>query len=301
MTNKLCSLNKALSFIILSIYSLLAMPQKYTVMLGDTSLWNLTAFHFGYQNDSYYAAGDTAISGMDYKFLNGFHFMRNAMLREDTAGRKIYYWQKNGFRAGQDILLYDFSLSEGDSMLLYNPNTPLADSAGYFVLDSIREINVLNGKRRKFHLSQLGGMKKAEWIEGIGSTGLLTASASMAALPSGPELACFHLDKVHVYASDLATSFASCEFQTVGNMEEANLPEVQVFPNPASDFVIIRKPGGSAIQDVSLVDLTGRQADITIRGNGSELRIDLGQLHRGLYFLRVKTDLKTITTILLRQ
>ena len=139
--------------------------QSYRPILGDSSIWYAVDEHQGvYNGYFYYANEDTVIDNKTYTFLDGFHFNKNVYLREDTINRKFYYRQKRGFKANEDVLLYDFSLNAGDSMLLFNPNTTLPDSAGYFTLDSISSINLLDGNHRSFYLSQNTGSEKAYWI-----------------------------------------------------------------------------------------------------------------------------------------
>ena len=252
-------LQKLIFGLAMLLLSQITYSQAYKPILTDSCTWYTTNYFFGYTTDPYFTSTDTIIGNNTYKILDGFHFNNNAFLREDTASRKVYYYQTKGFRANQDILIYDFSLQVGDSMLLFNPNTPVMDSVGYFTLDSIVMKVIKSGSARMFYLSgpknNLGVKAKAEWIEGVGSTFMINSGGAAGDLNNYGELTCFFQDEQHVYESELSADFGSCSVETVGISEEEDNDWIKILPNPITDWLDIQ--GSNELRRVKLYSLTG--------------------------------------------
>jgi len=95
--------------------------QEYKPLLDDYNEWHLTYCYTGCYTDVYYTDGDTIVDGMDYKVLDGFHFIsRTFLLREELIERKVYlnFVQDTG---NTEYLLYDFLLNVGDTFDMKNP------------------------------------------------------------------------------------------------------------------------------------------------------------------------------------
>lgn len=264
--------------------------QVYNKMLGDSTDWFIVNYYNGYNTDHYFAADDTMILGISYKILDGFHFNRHVFLREDTVGKKIYYRQIAGFKANQDILLYNFNLQPGDSMLLFNPNSTINDSVGYFILDSIATFPVLTGTTRKFYLSKSDGSDYAVWLEGIGSLSLINSSSGKDDAVEGSGLSCYFHDGQHVYQSDLALSFNSCLIQTVGISNSPDQNNFRVFPNPVYDQLNIILPGYIENGYLILSDFTGSVVQKVNILNQNSLCLDMIPLSAGIYFIRIESE-----------
>ncbi|MBV1924470.1 MAG: hypothetical protein KUG68_10640 [Flavobacteriaceae bacterium] len=111
--------------------------QEYKPLLDDYNEWHQTYCFFGCYTDIYYTDGDTIVDGLDYKILDGYHYIsRSFLLREEVQERKVYLnLTLNGIST--EYLLYDYSLAVGDSIDMKNPITPFPEDAGYYTLDSI--------------------------------------------------------------------------------------------------------------------------------------------------------------------
>ena len=66
-----------------------------------------------------------------------------------------------------------------------------------------------------------------------------------------------------------------------------NLSNLQVFPNPAKDFVNIRHD--KAIREVKIYDLTGKVV-IKENYNNNQIKIDLNNLKEGMYIIQVTAE-----------
>lgn len=257
--------------------------QLYKAMLEDSTTWIVNYFFVIYNTDIYWAAEDTMMDGKEYKIMNGYHYNRNCYLREDTLLRHVYYRQKKGFRANQDILIYDFSMVPGDSIQIFDPNSTLPDSSGYFYLDSIVLKSFVTDSRRVFYLTSADENKNAKWIEGIGSTGLVNSASGMA--DSTFELTCYFKDGIQYYGSSLFTLYGSCEiedFLSSGDIQDSK--GLNVFPNPAGNEIQVESDGQS-YNTLSIFNINGFLVQSVLLSRNIQC-IDLAMLSEGLYIFR---------------
>lgn len=114
-------------------------------------------------------------------------------LREDTINQKVYYYTAED----GDCLIYDFSLEEGDSVVINNPYTNVWDQL--MVCDSV-DIVTINGsiKKRLFFSSDV-------WIQGIGSVKGLACSGNWSM--DHNELLCCYQNDENLYDND---TYHSC-------------------------------------------------------------------------------------------
>lgn len=130
--------------------------QDYKPLLDDYNEWQVTHCYYGCLTDAYYTDGDTIVDGMNYKILDGYHFIsRTFLLREELVAKTVYlkFLQASG---NEEYLLYDFSLNVGDSIETKNPISPFPTNGGYYKVDSIISSPLVDGNHyRHFYLSQL--------------------------------------------------------------------------------------------------------------------------------------------------
>lgn len=64
-----------------------------------------------------------------------------------------------------------------------------------------------------------------------------------------------------------------------------------LYPNPATDFINYQAKSNSPVQEIRIIDITGKAVKIIQKSDISDnrVRIDIGNLNKGLYFIRVKT------------
>ncbi|MDR1725135.1 MAG: T9SS type A sorting domain-containing protein [Bacteroidales bacterium] len=82
------------------------------------------------------------------------------------------------------------------------------------------------------------------------------------------------------------TNYTDC-IQTVGLNGIAEITNISLYPNPAKDVINIE---GEKINSIEVVDLLGK-----VVYQGKETAIDVSNLARGNYFVRVQTENGTIT------
>ena len=181
-------------------------------MLNSYAEWYVTNCNSGCATDKYYTIGDTLIGSYHYKFLDLFHYNKNFVIREDTAGRKIYLKLLADPPPAKDYLLYDFSLGVNDTISITNPGSPYPKYPGEFIVDSIKSKPLININHRFFYLHSLDTVSSATkntiWIEGIGSLCLINTPGAMPQINGAGQLSCFFKSGIHEYAN--LDSIADC-------------------------------------------------------------------------------------------
>jgi len=118
-------------------------------------------------------------------------------LREDTVSKKVYYTNLNAEEIG---LIYDFSLSVGDSVIVENYYAGYEENV-LMVCDSIDFIEINGRTRKRFFLQTPGYWYYDIWIEGVGSTsGLFYSGFVFAGFGGGgPHLLCCSHNDTLIY------------------------------------------------------------------------------------------------------
>ncbi len=256
-------------------------------MLDHDSEWHLTSCFTGCVDDVYYTDGDTIYYGKNYKVLNGYHYIsRTFWLREDVQSRKIFLSTEDGLSRREDIL-YDFSLQVGDSIEIKNPLSPFPTSPGFFILDSIRTEQLLDGfDYRFFYLSPSSTSSSSEnpiWIEGIGSLSLINAPGGTPGVNDAGKLSCYFNEGQLIYTQLDSTD--ACVPIYLDVLETIKKSTLSIFPNPTKDFITITgddfKKGGTVV----FLNALGKEVKrIYVKANTN---IAVNDLKKGVYFVNV--------------
>ncbi len=234
---------------------------KYTYFLqGDTTI-DLLTYHKLYSNDS------SSIS-----YLGG--------LREDD--KRIYFYDKN---CTHNILLYDFNLTVGDSILLttllcYN-QLPLYMKVSY--IDSVLLEDMTYRKRINF-----SGYSDRSWIEGIGSkAGLLYPYFDGIPCMCWLKLICFKQNDITLFKDE---SLVPCFNYMVSNKEFKNNSNLSnVYPNPVNNKITIDLQDFNKLTDIEF-SICNIQGQVLIRQSllQNKSEIDISHLEKGVYLLKLK-------------
>lgn len=251
--------------------------QPYQPLVTQTKQWFIRSYEFGIPiYDFYYAQGDTLINGLSYRFLHGYHYNKNFLLREDLSQRQVFILINNG-AFFQEYLLYDFSLQVGDSIYLENPVSPVVASEGMYELDSMVPRNLQGQMRRYFYLSAKDTASfspHAEWIEGIGSTALINTPGAQADSVGLTELLCAYENGQKIYQRRV---YDSC-YSIAGLSESRPLQGERFLLFGDGHYQFDLKVSGAC--QLKVFDLTGRlQIKETLIGQGKgRLRLPTGQI-----------------------
>lgn len=273
--------------------------QNYRPLLGNLNEWHFTTCYFGCITDVYYTDGDTLVNGKTYKILDGYHYIhRNLLLREDVEEQKIYL-TITAPQYTEDILLYDFSLSEGDSIKMLNPITPFPPDGGFFILDSVRmRLLADENEYRHFYfspaLSNTNSTENAEWIEGVGSLSLINAPGGYPDINGVGHLSC-SFKNTEVFYSNL-DSITACEplFLSI-NAVVSSLNSMQLYALPESNCFLLTDT--QQVTEVSVFELTGKRVKtVVLPKNENTIHLDLNGLRSGIYIIvAAQHRFKTLT------
>lgn len=201
----------------------------------------------------------------------------HGVIREDTIARRIYFRRfQFDWSLGEEQLIYDFSLSVGDSIqMAYGTTGP------WFVLDSIGVVIIQNGEaRRQFYFHNIEEpLETTFYIEGVGgkngfATPLITPFEFVI------DLVCVKRQQEVLYSAGLYDS--PCGFTSATHAPV--LEKVKISPNPVSDaFSLEIQPG--LFKWLKLFDASGRLVGVwELETNDSNLQIPVQNIPDGTFW-----------------
>jgi len=236
--------------------------------------WTMDPFNPVIVTQNYYVlAGDSEITNLSYvrlkTYLQGAWPDTIGFLREDSS-KQIFFRQAN---TGFEYLNYDFSVVIGDTVLV-----PFGEFSNQMslVVTSIDSVLVASYFRKKIVLEEYGqgyALGPHEWIEGIGSIshGLLYPELSW--VDESANLYCFSYDSGYYLNPCPINLF-------IYNQYEDDV-EVNLFPNPASQFIKLPCVSTDA---VLIMNMLGQEVySLEQVSNVCELKINVSELPEGIY------------------
>jgi len=239
---------------------------KYTLFIqGDTTL-NTLHYHKIYSNDS------SSIS-----YVGG--------LRENN--RRIYYFDKN---CSHDILLYDFNLNIGDSILLscMYCDTTYPMYMKVVSIDSILLSDMTYRKEINFNWGP-----SMSWIEGIGSKfGLLYPFYTCILCICSTELVCFKQNDTIFYSKE--DNVLCSDYIVSANDVKNDSVFFHIYPNPFSTRTAIHSSQFLDNACLIIYNSFGQAVRQINNISGQTIALHRDNLTSGLYFLRLIRDNKII-------
>lgn len=138
---------------------------------------------------------------------------------------------------------------------------------GFFVRNRFYYINDIHDPDVEFKVVQDLELIEPGSMQRFG--GSVFVNSSRALLKLNP-------DKAAIPIEDVVTSLV-----------EANAPDVNVYPNPALDYIEVSRPG---YEQFELIDISGT---LVLKGSIDDQRIDLTTVIRGVYIIRL-TDAQSV-------
>lgn len=268
--------------------------QEYMPTVVQGAQWNSYEWFESGSTNIMKIDGDTLVNELVYNKLSDPNYGMYALLREDSASKRIYIRGTDS-----DNILYDYSLNVGDTFLAPERNMVVYA----LILDSIKEAFLPNtsvtlsvDSPKVYYFKQLGSSlaQPVIWIEGIGSVaGLLHPGyAFFGNEQTNSVLICHFLNDAidyHFNGISFIGRSDSCFWNPVGikKMNGGKL-DLNVLPNPAVDQVKIRITGDDVnFAQLWVTDITGRLfLQGTIRGT-QEVNTLLWP--PGIYLVRIIT------------
>lgn len=229
---------------------------------------------------------DTLIGAYSYKHLITDHpipSLIDAKYYREEAGRVYIKDQAHS----PEKLIYDFNLEEGDEVTVGGLNGQYPFWTFYAV--SVEEVLLQNGETRKRielaeSLDTMDAGFRVVWIEGIGSNLAPMNTMAMNTADLWQELHCFKSNDLLVYQEK------ECVLGNLGVSvtKETAQTELELYPNPVKDRVILNAKGHALISEVHVFDVNGY---LCKSQKGYDIQtLDVSGLKAALYLLQIKTD-----------
>ena len=262
-------------------FSSLLFSQNYFPIVQENNEWSvLIVTESGpypwdtvYVTETYRLSGDTLLSGQMYKkiYKSAEEFPVNwnyyGCMREED--KKV--WSK-GTNNYPERLIYDFNLSVGDTIWLFEYDPMILDSIEYKLIN--------NENRKHFYFSYPSYQSLTEfWIEGIGSNRGIFTSGTATVDGGGFWLLCMKENGDLIYMNP---NYNNCFLIT--EIQETNNSIIEVYPNPAQNKIKVKNTENIKIESSSIVDLKGQKL-LEFKKNKTEL--DLSVISTGIYLLKV--------------
>jgi len=256
---------------------------QYCKLIDTNKLWNYYDVSFDpppHYTYLYRFNSDTIIGGKKYlipEYSNdsiNWH-KQNFYLREEDSSQRVYVLSDNN-----EGLLYDFSLTTGDSITinntLYGFNMPRTVN-----VDSIDSIQIGNSYRKVMFLDEY------TWIEGIGDL--------MGLYNPGLFVSGFGLNLICYYENDslawVNPHYGSC-FHSFLNVVENNKGNQLLIKTIDNNYFIISSK--ETIEEIILINILGEQI-AHIYQSSNQFLIDLSEMSTSIYFLKCKINNKLYT------
>lgn len=229
---------------------------------------------------------DTTIAANNYTVIERCEGIYVGALREDSGD--VYFVPADSV---QEFLLYDFSVSVGDTLFaVYSDESMWGGVSDPVLRDLIvMQIDPDVDGLAYIHLDGFVPGIGTTWVESIGCMdGLFTYSTSNVSNYWFGIQCMSHLDTIRFPYSLPGT----CIPYYVG-MPEVDRSQIAVWPNPTNNTVVIELPVGHFILEFFLSDLQGRPSVVHAQTAQSRSEIDLSDAPAGTYILSLRSTFGT--------
>lgn len=141
----------------------------------------------------------------------------------------------------------------------------------------------------QYGLTTSYGSTKAMTPSSITGSSNTAATASLTGLT--PNTTYNYRIKTTNTAGDSLSANSTFKTNSAGSAIMSSDQEVlSIFPNPSSDYVIIKSQNLSAIKEITLVDMSGKKIVLpTLRNGFDEIKLNTSTLSKGVYYIRFDT------------
>jgi hypothetical protein len=245
-------------------------------------------------------SGDTVIQNrncqklefMKYRFFSipnaGMIFAGTIPINTEftsVSGDTVFYLVKNNFR-----ILYNFNAQVGDSWDLgVDTNDNFMCSKSIVVVDSIGTMLINNKTFRWLYLRSVDSSSvvlNGKVIEGIGSVNeflfpvIHNCNPAICPEIDNMQFLCFGSENMGIYNP----LNSICEPYL--GVETNSFDEINIYPNPATDFLQIENISDKTI--ISIFSMDGKiQKSITLSDNGI---VNINDLAEGIYIIKLQTE-----------
>jgi len=193
----------------------------------------------------------------------------------------------SGAVGGNEVLLYDFSLGVGDTLILNS----LSDSVR--VVESIDSVLIDTQYRKRWRFVQQSNSNR-EWIEGIGSVKGLFFPL-LYEFENYQHLSCYEDSNVFWLNPELTSDCFSVGFE---NTIEKKSAVIYIYPNPSSEIINLQIKENEFLNlELEVYNVTGKLLKrIHLQPFAAEYKLDVKDLKSGMYFIKLVSDKQLIYT-----
>lgn len=281
-------MKKSLILLLIILAPMLSIGQDYQPFPVTNAIWNMKIAWTGWPETAIYRygiLGDTIINNQFYKkfyniendtVLNLDHLTYGVAIRESN---KQIFVKSPYFES--EILLYDFSLNVGDTMVSNSVNGYLSNNLCIITgIDSIKLNN--NEYRRRFLINDWG--EHEYWIEGIGSIGGILHPMVQFQGAAISLLRCFKQNDTALYINNIECQKCFC--QLASSIEDNENRTFKIYPNPVSNTLFIESDLTPSIITVNLFNANG----LLIKSNTFDsypISLNIKDLPEGIYLIQL--------------
>lgn len=266
--------------------------QTYLSLFGDTSTtWDIILHGYcdAVCSQTIVVNGDTTINANTYKVISGLP----GFVREDNIQGKAWFYSTNN---NTEYLVMDLSLKLGDTFNLYN----WSNDPNPFVVDSVYYVSSKKHVRLNAWTSICSMNEKITFIEGSGTTASLFYQRDLHGNFVTSYMLCQHKNGLKVAGNILFSD--SCYICSVGTQEyNSDINSVKIFPNPAIDILSIETRANSLSNfNLTIYNVFGEHV-ISQPIKSILTDINISNLHRGVYIVKVGDSASNKLQMLLKQ
>ena len=264
----------------------------------------------------WYIKKDSLYKGKTYKKITSsgtYYNQLSGLIREDTTLRRVYFIP---YCDTTEVLLYNFSLLQGDTITYNFPNSGGQITSGVFTVDSIKlKRDYKNYYHNHFYLrnhNTPNTYSSLEMIEGVGSvTHPLFlycyfgpgAIFSCSSAKYDEVLSCKWNNGFKVYYDSCAFLFSSinpcysvtdtCNYSNhCGGIEQyTNSIDVTISPNPNNGVfnLSINSFGKEKTNNIEIYNMIGECVHRQI-ATSSNCKINIAAISAGVYMIKIQTE-----------
>lgn len=275
--------------------TLSSIAQPYIPMINENHTWSVD-IHYYTPGQPYYIItqqltyeGETVmVNGLTYRRIRRANSSSACLVREENG--RIYKYSTS---LNAEILMYDFTLEIGDTMIL-----PLFDycydggGTGQIPITvvAVTTQNIAGQDRKviEFDLSSMFGTEI--WVEGIGSIRGFDPYGEDVDFVEGTNLVCFTItDNTYFF-----NGADSCDNTTL-EVSENSSEKIVLYPNPVTASSILQLPEALGVNHIKIFDVNGKLVrDESI--NKPYFMIEMMRYRSGLYFYQVYNENALVQT-----
>lgn len=269
------------------------------------TIWQVTGFY----KISY--TGDTIINSNSCKILSKTKVQHNLSTGiQDTTYLNDEYTYADAnkvyvYRLGNFYTLYDFSANVGDTITVAGyPIHSGCDSIGKVKVDSVGTLTINSENLRYISVSPVG-VSAWGWhsriVEKIGPVNYPPYYTYL--FPQTLDYCGFMLDEngeegsFRCYSDSIFGSYTTtsvgCDF-TVSIDEKNKSNELNIFPNPSTDFINVLYKSNSKVEHFEIMDISGKII-LSEKISTNNFSITTKSLKQGIYLLKIADENKNIS------